>query len=760
MTLPTTDSFVEYVSGGPAFPVPYRFLQNSDIEALLVKQDGTSETLNGAQYSLTGAGNQGGGTLTSAYAAGFLATPGASLTISRIVSPVQLTDLRNQGKYFADTHETVFDRLTMLVQQGFAIFQRALVMPFGRDYYDAKGRNISNVKDPVGSQDATPKDWVRRFIADLVGQIQGPINNASNIFYQGPDGLPYVVQDLSSNDGLKLVGYRNGSPLAYLDHRVDASYFGLSTSNTAAQNAAALHAAMAVAKHIFIPPGSYQCHPVFPQSNGIMLFGAGPASELVQVLPGSWLLPNGDTTDQIGLFHIDSLSSAATIDDVTITNMKLTGSVAADGFLEHAHLVSGSGARRLRVLNNHLIGFRGDAVFFGSGSESGITERHNFDCHVIGNTIDGINNENRQAMSVVDGRVIHFSRNKVSNCTRSSMPGAVDVEPMMPYEATRDVFVYENEFDNVGGNSGVVCYNGNHLGMGGGFFTVSSNNIRVWKNTFRNCQNTGGLFGASVANLAPGPSTPPLDFEFSGNKCYNSRRVGTIVGAHGVKHKNNEYIDIDSGMFVGLAVGGAVYSFDTDGNTYTRVGRSNAAADGYAIQLSTVSYAFIGPGEKFIDCGKANGTFGVPIYFVDGASDHISIMGITTRNVTGKTTYSIRVLGSHTLAPETNVFEGNDLGVPANDFKWRSIALIGYTFATAITDLPEGESASVIQSGTYGPGVLKTSKYRDPVSLSFAQTTFQLFYPASTTADQFSFLMRKPDPSVGGWGAWKKFTGA
>lgn len=557
----------------------------------------------------------------------------------------------------------------------------------------------------------------------------------------------------------KLAGHRNGNPLTYLGHSVDASDFGLATSNSAEQNAAALQAAMDSAKRIFIPPGSYLCHPVFPRCSSIILSGAGPASELVQVLPTSWLLPNGDVTDQIGLIHIDSLSASETIDDVVVTNLALKGSVAAEGFLEHAHLVSVSGARRFRLLNCHLTGFRGDAVFFGSGSESGVTERHNHDCHVIGNTIDGVNKENRQAMSVVDGRVIHFARNTVRNCTRSNMPGAVDVEPIMPFEATRDIYVYENDFDNVGGNSGVVCYNANHLGMGGWFFTVPSGNIRAWRNSFRNCSNTGGLFGASVANLSAGPATPALDFEFSDNRGYNCRRVGVIVGAHGVKHKGNEYVDIDSGLFVALAVNGAVYNFETVHNSYTRVGRGNDAGDGYAIQMSTASYVYIGPGETFIDCGKADGSFGVPIYFVDGASDHVSIQGITTRNLTGRTTSSIRVLGTHILVPETNVFEGNDLGVPENDFEWRSTALQGYTFATEITDLPEGESAAVIQSGTYGPGVLKTSKYRDPLSLSYAQTTFQLFYPASTTADQFSFLMRKPDPSVGGWGPWKKFIG-
>ncbi|MCO7513709.1 hypothetical protein NJF44_01355 [Pseudomonas guariconensis] len=195
MTVSTTDSVEEYVSGGPAFPIPYRFLQNSDIEAVLVHQDGTSETLVlGTQYTLTGAGSQDGGTLTSTYAASVLATPGATLSISRVMTPVQPTDLRNQGRYFAEIHENVFDRLTMLIQQGFSGLSRALKRPIGKNYYDAEGRRIANVADPVEPQDAATRNWAQQYIADILATGQGPINNASNVVYIDADNGATTVQ--------------------------------------------------------------------------------------------------------------------------------------------------------------------------------------------------------------------------------------------------------------------------------------------------------------------------------------------------------------------------------------------------------------------------------------------------------------------------------------------------------------------------------------------------------------------------------------
>ena len=167
MTVSTTDSVVEYISGGPDYPIPFRFLQSADIQAILVKQNGVTEVLYpGTQYTVIGEGSANGGTLTSSYAASFLATPGALLIISRVMEAVQPTDLRNQGKYLAETQETALDRLTMLIQQVLAFFSRALMRPVGKDYFDAESRAISNVGYPQLQADAANKQYVDDEVAD------------------------------------------------------------------------------------------------------------------------------------------------------------------------------------------------------------------------------------------------------------------------------------------------------------------------------------------------------------------------------------------------------------------------------------------------------------------------------------------------------------------------------------------------------------------------------------------------------------------
>ncbi|QBF27145.1 hypothetical protein EXN22_16135 [Pseudomonas tructae] len=214
MTVETIDSEVVYVTGGPVFPIPFRFLSSTDIQAVLTKVDGSTETLTASQFTITGTGDQSGGALTSTYAASALSSPGASLTIARAMSPVQPTDLRNQGKYLAETQETALDRLTMLIQQGFSTFTRALVRLFGKDYYDAKGYRIANVADPTEAQDAA----TYKSVGDLISQIQGPINNSSNVLYQFPDGSPHVVQDLSASTGANGIGYEDSDVGTTLDN--------------------------------------------------------------------------------------------------------------------------------------------------------------------------------------------------------------------------------------------------------------------------------------------------------------------------------------------------------------------------------------------------------------------------------------------------------------------------------------------------------------------------------------------------------------
>lgn len=77
-------------------------------------------------YTVTGVGNKNGGTVV--LTAGNLATDYA-LTIRFDRTPRQSTDLRNQGSFFAETHEEKFDELTRYSQQLKDVVDRSIHLP-------------------------------------------------------------------------------------------------------------------------------------------------------------------------------------------------------------------------------------------------------------------------------------------------------------------------------------------------------------------------------------------------------------------------------------------------------------------------------------------------------------------------------------------------------------------------------------------------------------------------------------------------------
>lgn len=546
--------------------------------------------------------------------------------------------------------------------------------------------------------------------------------------------------------------------------RVSVKQLGLRTSFSGAANKIRLQKAASIFQAIYFPSGErFRSEPIQLSANTVF-HGAGFSSILEMVTPAVWTLADGTITKQIGLLHVDSGSPTAEVNSIQVHDMTLLGTVDTEGFREHAHLVSLNGSRNVDISRCQLLGFRGDGVCLGSGTGDD-TERHNFNVSVHDCVIDGINNDNRNALSVVDGVGVRFYDNVVRNCTRPDMPGAVDVEPMNPWETTQNIFVYRNYFENVGGTSGVVGYTAKILDMGPGVpefeFLRPPTNIRFEDNTFHNCPNAGGSWGANVQNRAASANTPALDLTVRGNRSSGGKRVAVATGVGHVNHYDNTYTEVELGLFIGLKLLGATYNFTTQGNTYTHTGKSNIAESGYGIQVSTNSRLSI-LDEVFVDVGKADGTFGAPVYFVDGVSDHVSLEGCVVTSPLGRTTIPVKALYTHTFTPLTNSFDRNLFEVPGNDFKWKPLDYGLFTFSTAPGDLPRGRYVIVGSDAAFGgmQGVLESFCYQDPVSQSTAGSTFQRFTPtAAATSKAKMFAERKVDPNTGAWTTPHWFTG-
>lgn len=129
MTVTTNTNKVQALGNGVTKTFPYAFRIYAATDLIVTVTDlatgvDTTQVLN-TDYTVTGAGSYNGGNVV------FVNAPAANtrVTIRRVLALTQGTDLRNQGSYFAETHEDVFDKLTMIDQQQQEVLERSFTFP-------------------------------------------------------------------------------------------------------------------------------------------------------------------------------------------------------------------------------------------------------------------------------------------------------------------------------------------------------------------------------------------------------------------------------------------------------------------------------------------------------------------------------------------------------------------------------------------------------------------------------------------------------
>jgi hypothetical protein len=135
VTLPSTLSRNNYVGLGTLSVYTYSYRIFSETSLLVTRMDtaGVEFTLVlTTDYTVQGVGDAAGGTIT--LQGGEAPLPlGHTLSIRRVRPLTQLTDIRNQGPYFAALHEDTFDKLTMVDQQQQDEIDRSYKLPESED---------------------------------------------------------------------------------------------------------------------------------------------------------------------------------------------------------------------------------------------------------------------------------------------------------------------------------------------------------------------------------------------------------------------------------------------------------------------------------------------------------------------------------------------------------------------------------------------------------------------------------------------------
>lgn len=212
MTVSTELSHEEYVGNGVTtdFDFRFRIFESRHLIVVVADNDGNETTLkNGTDYFIVGVGSYFGGKVV-------LSKPLAKdwkILLERDLPVVQETDLRNQGKFFAEVHEDAFDYLTMLIQKALGFLSLCLRKPsYLSKYYDAKNNRIENLGDPKKEGDATNKKYVDAIVSDSYGKT-----------LRVRDKIINTIPDTKQRSNKILAFDDNGQPITILPEKGTAS---------------------------------------------------------------------------------------------------------------------------------------------------------------------------------------------------------------------------------------------------------------------------------------------------------------------------------------------------------------------------------------------------------------------------------------------------------------------------------------------------------------------------------------------------------
>lgn len=156
-----------------AYPVPFYFFEAGDLRVVVTDAAGAdAELAEGSDYSVTGAGNENGGSVLTASA-----MPATSrVTIYREVEAIQTTVYEENGEFPAKTHERALDRQTMLNQQNARAFDRALKV---RESDGEKNELTTAANSVIGfGGDSQPRTFTP-------GQLAAWLNLTQSVFGEG-----------------------------------------------------------------------------------------------------------------------------------------------------------------------------------------------------------------------------------------------------------------------------------------------------------------------------------------------------------------------------------------------------------------------------------------------------------------------------------------------------------------------------------------------------------------------------------------------
>lgn len=410
-----------------------------------------------------------------------------------------------------------------------------------------------------------------------------------------------------------------------------------------ADDTAALQRAIATRRPVYVPasaglgPGGVYLVNDVTLIAGADLFGDGIGRTILR--------PGGNQA----VFHCDSGSVAARIVGICISNLTLEGWVVKRGFAEHRHLLHLNGVQDVLVENIEFKGFQGDGFCLGSSRQAGTT-RHNRGITIRKCVFDGVNNNNRNGISVIDGEQILIEDCIFKNCTRANMPGAIDFEPDATAAAIiRDIIIRRCQFINTGGNVAVIAF---HIPPQ---VIALPRQISITDNLFENYRGTGGEIYFNM-NRTLWDESPSMSIVVNGNRGFGGQWVYTFYAVKGIFAGGNKWENYKQGAMIGYIAPNQKARAVKLSDQFVECGK----VSGVGIYIFNVSRLAL-QGCRLIDCGNGSNT-SYGICFSRGKSEYVTLTGVQVRAPSGKTYVAVIRDQLHELSPSTNVQHSNDLG--------------------------------------------------------------------------------------------------
>lgn len=418
------------------YPYTFKITDETHLEVIKADANGNETTLVlTTDYTVSGVGVVSGGNVTLVDEL----EDGYTMSIARVVPLTQSTDLENQGTFYAQTHEDVFDRLTMISQQ--------LQEELDRCPKIAKttGETADDLAENIADQINTLSSWYTQTLAavnaynlvtdleadvaaagatdttlvisdtqTLTGNLTVPANVTLDIKHSGVIALAGYTLTINGRvvSGIYQIfsgsGTVNGTPIA---EYVYPQWFG-AKGDGATEDTEALIGAIKLGGRIFLPRGTYITDAIwggnftplvipsgideFASNGDFTIEGEGPGLSILKV--------KDEANADILVFKF--------VDDVCFKNFSIDGNSAnqsgAGGW--RTYFGSNDGccilvrdANRVRIENVVV----DDALYFGFNISSDSNHVTIERC-VIDTAVGGIDCQGSQVL---------IKNNKVLNCS-------------------------------------------------------------------------------------------------------------------------------------------------------------------------------------------------------------------------------------------------------------------------------------------------------------------------------------------------------